>query len=140
MNRQFAQHRVAVPDEHSAVPVVPAGFDESVGQGLVRLFVKAQDLVRAIHAQRIAAMNVAQTGVAVGRHDSECDQRTGPIADDLERRIQALLKYLDGLDDVIGGDDGADRIRIALVENGRGKPNGVGRVPAHRLAQKILPG
>ncbi len=97
-------------------------------------------MVSAVDAEGIAAMDVTEAGVAVGGDDAEGDQRFWAIGGDLESGFHAFLECRDRLDDVIGGDDGADGIRIAVLQHGGGKADGVGGVAAHRFAQQIFLG
>jgi hypothetical protein len=85
MRRQFAQHGVAAPDEHSAVPVVAAGFDVTVGRRLVGLFAEGLHAVSAGDREGVAAMNVAQACVAVGGNNSEGDQKIRLLRDHVKR-------------------------------------------------------
>jgi hypothetical protein len=138
MDGDLVQDRIAAPDEHAAVPVVSAGFDESIGEGFIRFFVESLHMEGPRDAQRVAAMNVAQAGVAIGGDDSEGDQRLGAIGDNLEGGSEALLESRNRFDDVIGGNDRSHGIGIAFFQHGRGKTNGVGGVAADRLAQEIF--
>src|SRR5207244_1390193 len=47
VDAQLVEDSVAAPDEHAAVPVVPAGFDVAVGGGLVGLFAEHLHAVSA---------------------------------------------------------------------------------------------
>jgi hypothetical protein len=132
------ERRIAAPDEHPAVPVVPPGFDEPIGQRLVRLLVESQHMKSARHVQRFAAMNVSQPRVPVGRNNAERHERFRPLCDHLKRGFQTLLELFHRLDDMVGGDDGANRVGIPLVQNRRREPHRVGGIPAHRFAQEIL--
>src|SRR5207247_11033213 len=113
--------------------------DVRVGGRLLRLCLEAEDAIGADEtgagAQRLAAVNVAQARVAVRRHDAESDQRTGLRGDDGEGGADGGLKLFDRGDHVIRGDDGHDRVPVAVVQDGRGKADGVGGVAAGGLAE-----
>jgi hypothetical protein len=141
VSRKFVQHRVGAPDEHTAVPVVPAGFDVAVGGGLIGLLFERQHLVRAAEApDRLTAVDITQARVAVRGDDAERDQRVGNLTRDVEGGLDLRLEHVDRLDHVIRGNDGEDGVLVALVQDGGGKADCVGRVAALGLAEQVLLG
>ena len=50
------------------------------------------------------------------------------------------MEDLDGLDEVVGGEDGEDGVRVGLGEHGRGEAHGVERVAGDGLAEEAFAG
>src|SRR5438309_1699730 len=96
VNSQLVEHRVTPPDEHAAVPVVLARFNVAVGGRFVRLFFEGSYAKGAAGAgfefERLAAMNIAKAGVAMGRNDAESDQRIGIFGGDFKAGAKRCLE------------------------------------------------
>src|ERR1019366_8792293 len=88
----------------------------------------------------ITAMDVTQTGVAIGRYDAERHQRLGVFRRHFKCRGDGFLELIDRFDDMIGGHHRTYRIRIALLQNGGCVTNGICRIPTDRFTQNIIRG
>ncbi len=113
---QFRQEGRGAEQEHTAVPVIIAGGQITLGGGLVGFFDKAFHRTNASIIQRSAGLDVAIAGFRGGGDDAEGDQVSGfRLRRDLENRG---AKAGDIGDDMIGGQDQQQWISAAILALG----------------------
>ncbi len=76
--------------------------------------------------------------LAVRGHDAERDEQVRVRLANLEAGGQAVAEGIDRLDDMVGGDDGKDGLRVILGENGCGEADGVGGVARFGLTEQVV--
>jgi hypothetical protein len=89
---------------------------------------------------RRALFDIAVLACGPGGGDREGHEATRVLFDEGEPGGESIGE--DGLrfDDVVGGQDGEDRIRISFCENGGGEANGIQGVSAARFAEYMIIG
>ncbi len=126
------------PDEHAGVPGVGAGGEILLGGLFIGFFLEGFDHEDAGRiGERLAALDVAEAGRGEGGGDTEGDEIFGVFFDGVEGSVEGVLEDVEGLDDMVGGEDGEGGVRVALMEDGGGEADGVGGVAAGRFAEEL---
>ena len=122
---------------HHEVAAVPemAGLDVAFRRRRVRLFDEGRHPVDAVDArQRLVALDIAVARRGMGRPDAEGDD--GALGSGPARRPNGLAEALDVPDQVVGGEEQEDRVRIVARDPLGGSGNRGGGVARLRLEQE----
>ncbi len=127
-----------LPDEHAGVPGVVSGGEILFGGFFVGFFLEGEDVEDAGAVGEFgASLDVSEAGGGESGGDAEGDEGFGMLVDGVEGFAERGLKDINGLDDVVSGEDGEGGVGVVFVEDGGGESDGVGGVAAHGFAEEL---
>jgi hypothetical protein len=126
------------PDEHAGVPPEVALTEERVGHLRVRFLPETTHLEDVgVAPQLPPLLDVAEPGAGPRRLDSDGDERSGGCR--LPRAGPQVAAEGRGVaDEVVGGQDGHDGLRVAAQDEAHAKGHGRGGVSLGRLGHDVL--
>ncbi|MBV9280318.1 MAG: MFS transporter, partial [Chloroflexi bacterium] len=133
------QEFARAPDEHAGVPDVVSGLEVLPRRLRVRLFDESANLMRlqaVTPGQLGAQLDVAVAGLRMaGRH---ADVHHAMLHGQVVGKVERLVERLGFEDDMVGGEDGEDRVAVLPGDAEGRQGDGRGGVAPDRLADDVL--
>ncbi len=127
-------HDARAKEEHPRVPEVPPPIDEGLRPIARRLFDEPRHGVHAV-ADELSELDVPVARLGARREDA--DRREEVICGRRESALEDGAKGRLVFDEVVGGEDGNERIRIASGDGGCSPADGSCRVPGDGLHEEL---
>ena len=139
---QLFAHGGNAPDEHAGIPAEIAPAQVGCGRGRVRFFAELNDFTAGTARNGLdffSAFNVAVGGAGPSRLDPHSDKRFFPGSRVHGGFHQGAERFL-VLNELVGGDDEHDSVRIRRLDEADAQGDGGSRVPAHGFGNDVVHG